>query len=99
MMRLGGRRQAWLATGPGVSGRQEALEAFTGKAGRRTVFNISAMHAVDVMAYSAFGALEKGVDAGAGRGGTDSTARRAAIGQGSGGNGRRAAFGANRRDR
>jgi hypothetical protein len=34
-------------------------DAFAGKVGRRTVFSISAKHAVDVMAYSAFGELEK----------------------------------------
>ncbi len=47
----------WAASSTSLS--MKTLEAFAGKIGRHTVFNISATHAVDVMAYSAFGALEK----------------------------------------
>jgi hypothetical protein len=47
----------WAASSTSLS--MKTLEAFAGKVGRRTVFSISAKHAVDVMAYSAFGDLEK----------------------------------------
>jgi hypothetical protein len=47
----------WAASSASLS--MKTLEAFAGKVGRRTVFSISATHAVDVMEYSAFGALEK----------------------------------------
>ncbi len=47
----------WAASSTSLS--MKTLEAFAGKVGRRTVFSISAKHAVDVMAYSAFGTLEQ----------------------------------------
>jgi hypothetical protein len=47
----------WAASSTSLS--IKTLEAFAGKVGRRTVFSIAAKNAVDVMAYSAFGASEK----------------------------------------